>query len=231
MEDRPLLGIPVLRPEEPLERLVRSVDGEARLLIVDNSEGAIDFDYLPDDAWVTQPYANLGVAASWNEIMRSALLTDPYVLIANADTELSPGDIRYLVEEMEKGNPRWVGIAGDWRLMGLTAECVEQVGWYDPSFHPIYLEDCDYEHRCNVAGVPHYNHFRTGSMHGSGLSWKGSALEAENTRTYPQNAAHYKRKWGGGWRGGETFDTPFDSGTPDKCGPDLSRLREQSWRL
>jgi GT2 family glycosyltransferase len=231
---RPLLGVPVLRESEPVMSLIESVRDEARVLVIDNSEGNIDWSQrdLPDDAWLVQPYRNLGCAGSWNEIARSALLTDPYVLVANADTVLAPGAIRYVSEECEKGGPRWVGIDGDWRLFGLTAEAVETVGWFDADrFYPIYNEDCDYEHRCRVAGVPFYHHHRTGSTHGSGLSWKGSDQRAsENSRTHRANNEMYVRKWGGPVRGGEAFATPFDQGQPDLCGPLLSRLRSQTWR-
>lgn len=214
--------------------LIKSVGDEARILVVDNSEGAIDWDQrdLPEDAWLLQPLRNLGCAGSWNEIARSALLTDPYVLVANADTVLAPGAIRYLQEEMERGGPRWVGVDGDWRLFALNTLCVEAVGWFDTRFYPIYNEDCDYEHRCRVAGVPFYHHHRTGSTHGSGLSWKGSDARAQqNARTHATNNQLYSQKWGGSVRGGETFTTPFDSGQPDLCGPRLSHLRQQRWTL
>lgn len=234
MVARPLLGVPVLRPTEPLRALVDSVGDEARLLVIDNSEGAIeDWDWLPDDAWLVQPFRNLGCAGSWNEIIRSALVTDDWCLVANADTIVAPGAIRYVSEEMAKPGPRWVGIDGDWRLFGINAQCIQTVGWFDASFYPIYNEDCDYEYRCQLEGVPWYHHHRTGSSHGSGQSWKNEANGAEqNTRTHQRNNQLYVSKWGGRQRGGEKYRTPYqnDVGPPD-CGPDLSVLRANRWEV
>ena len=232
VDGRPLLGVPVLRPEEPLQALVDSVRENVRLLIVDNSEGAIDWDTydLPADAWVTQPYSNLGCAGAWNAIIRQSP-SEPYWLIANADAVATPGTFDYLQEQMAEPSPKWVGVDGDWRVMGLNAEWVETVGWFDEAFHPIYLEDCDMEYRGTVVGAAWYNDIKTGATHGDGQSWKGSDLEQANRRTYPANADYYQEKWGGGWRGGEKFSTPFDRGTPDRCGPVLSRLRMQAWQL
>jgi GT2 family glycosyltransferase len=238
--DKPLLGIPIVRPWEPVRELVESIGNDARVLIVDNSQGGIDWEQmgLPDDAWVTQPYSRLGCGESWNFIMRQALITDPYVLVANADTRLAPGAIEYVVSEMERGGPRWVGIDGDWRLFGITDEWVERVGWFDPNIHPIYMEDCDMEYRGRLAGAEWYNDHRTGSTHGDGLSWKGSNQDEragsltdranQNARTHEGNRRYYQIKWGGRYRGSERYATPFESGKADLCGPTLSILRSQS---
>ena len=237
--DKPLLGVPVLRDTEPIGRLFDGLGDSVRWLIIDNSEGGIEWQtddkfslhYLPEGAWLVQPYNNLGCAGAWNSIIRQAP-TEPYWLIANADAEVGPKHLEYIVSEMSKGGPRWVGVHGDWRLMGLTAEWVETVGWFDERFHPIYLEDTDMEYRGTLAGAEWYNDHHTGqSEHQGGASWKGTDLERQNTRTYRSNANEYQRKWGGGWRGGEVFTTPFDSGQADLCGPPLSRLRGNAWEL
>ena len=230
-EARPLLIIPVLGVREPLVNLLESVQGQARVLVIDNSAGAINWDDRPEQRalidHLTQPYTNLGCGASWNAGIRQSV-DEPYWLVANADTVLAPGAIRYVVEELEKGGPRWVGIDGDWRLMGLSPDFIEQVGWFDESFHPIYAEDCDMEYRATLAGVPWYHHQPTGSTHAGGASWKTEKLPGHEKGQ--ANRAYYVEKWGGMVRGGERYSTPFNSGQPDKCGPSIQRLRAQQWK-
>lgn len=223
------LGVPVLNRPDLLEACLRSIDIPVRLVIIDNG-GVTDEIQLPDDAWVVQPPSNLGVAASWNFIIRTAP-ADPYWLIANADVEFGPGDLARLCAEMEKGGPRWVGINNDWRLMGLTSETVEQVGFFDENLHPIYFEDCDYEYRCALAGVPWY------SIDGATTHVGSAAIKSEeryaraNARTYEANRRYYLAKWGGPHRGGERFRLPFNDagGHVRDWALDLKRLRDNAW--
>lgn len=228
---RPVLGIPVLRPREVhyLRRLVGAVHEQVRLVVIDNSAGAIDWDWLPDDVWLTQPMGNLGVAASWNLVIR-ATPDEPYWLIANADTELGPGDLEHVMSECAKGGARWVGIGGDWRLFGITADCIDRVGWFDENFHPIYCEDADYERRCALAGVPWDNSHPAQGKHHGGHSWRGTESTYDNERTYPQQVAYFCAKWGvPNVRATGGFSTPFGRDVADWAPPSLSRLRSLGW--
>ena len=186
------------------------------------------------DMQIVRPAANLGVAASWNSVIRSDP-TAPYWLIANVDAHLHGDDIAYVIDECNKGGARWVGICNDWRLFGITAEAVERAGFFDENYHPIYLEDCDYEYRCKLAGVDAYNDVRVSrspgeanasrSTHIGGTSWRGiRKLDRRPVNEY------YFEKWGGGWRGGETYTTPFNEGGSVRDWTlRLSQLRAGLW--
>lgn len=221
-----IVGVPVINRPELLVRFLRSIDVPATVVVIDNSDGPeIAEACEPFDVTLVMPPANLGVAASWNLIIRS-FPAEPYWVIANADTELGPGDVWRLAAEMT--GARWVGMNGDWRVFGLTAAAVDRVGLFDENFHPIYCEDADYEYRCDLAGVERY--FIDGLATHEGSAAIRSGYGPDNARTYPANVAHYEAKWGGHLRGGERFTSPFDrGGHVGDWRLDLGRLRELTW--
>lgn len=221
-----VLVIPFLTGQDALRRCIDSIAPGIDVLVIDNSDGGVvDIDLR---GWFLSMPHNLGVAASWNLGIKS-YPHEPYWLFANHDTVLAPGDLDRLIAEMEKGGPRWVGMNGDWRVMGLTREAVETVGFFDENYHPIYCEDVDYERRCTLAGVPWY-FIEGGATHVGSASIRDPRYAKANQRTYPANVAYHVAKWGGPPRGGERFTTPFDSGASVREWTlDLSRLRDLSW--
>jgi GT2 family glycosyltransferase len=224
-----ILGIPILNRPDLFAACIDSIDIPVQLVVIDNSPEGFAPEYVPESAWVVQPPSNLGVAASWNLVIATAP-KDPYWLIANADTRFGPGDLARLCAEMEQGGPRWVGMNGDWRVFGITAECVERVGWFDPNFAPIYCEDADYEYRCSLAGVPWY-FLNGGAEHVGSVSYRSDERNARhNARTYPENLRYYQEKWGGSPRGGEAFTSPWNlGGHVGDWRLRLERLRANAW--
>lgn len=226
-----IIGVPVINRPDLLARFLDSIDERWPVVVIDNSDGdeiAAVCERYPGDLRLVCPPANLGVAASWNLVIRS-FPDEPWWCIANADTQLAPDDLAHLADEMAQGGPRWVGMNGDWRVFGLSSEAVDTVGLFDENFHPIYCEDADYEYRCTLAGVPWY--FIDGGATHEGSAAIRSGYGAENARTYPANRTYYEAKWGGPLRGGETFASPFDRGGSVRDWTlDLWRLRELRWR-
>lgn len=215
----PVLTIPFLTGEADLARCISSIDTDVRLVVIDNSdEGLTD----PDLAgWVIELPHNIGYPAGVNLAIK-CYPHEPYWLIANHDVVFAPGDLDRLIAEMQKPGPRWVGMNGDWRVFGINAECIDTVGWFDERYVPCYGEDVDYERRCTLAGVPWY-FIDGGATHAGSASIREPRYGARNAVTWPANLAYHVAKWGGGFRGGETFTTPFD-GHPPVAG--VSRLRE-----
>jgi GT2 family glycosyltransferase len=229
----PLLAIPVINRPDLLTRCLASIDTVPdRVLVIDNSPDGLDFTVpaqLEPVLYIEAPASNLGVAGSWNHAIKTHPQA-PWWGIANADTEFAPGDLDALASEMERGGPRWVGVNGDWRVFGLSFEAVQMAGLFDENHHPIYLEDCDYERRCDLVGVPRY-FIDGGSTHVGSAAYRSDERYARaNARTYPENVAYYRAKWGGGPRGGERFATPFDSGSSVAAWSlDINRLRDLAW--
>lgn len=225
-----MIGVPVINRPDLLRRFLDSIDEPWPVLVIDNSTGdeIADVCAIRPVTHVRMP-SNLGVAASWNLIIRS-YPNEPWWCIANADTQLGTGDLARLTAEMAKPGPRWVGMNGDWRVMGLNRDCLDVVGWFDENYVPCYAEDADYEYRCRLTGVPWY-HIAGGAKHeGSAAIRSDPRLAAGNAKSYPANLGYYAAKWGGSLRGGETFTTPFNlGGSVRDWTLDPWRLRELAW--
>lgn len=222
-----VIGVPCINRPDLLGEFLRSIDTDWPVLVIDNSTGTeVSAVAWEMDRDVVLMPSNLGVAASWNFLIRTHP-AEAWWCIANADTVLGPGDLERLAEEMAKPGPRWVGVNGDWRVFGINAECVQQVGWFDENFVPIYCEDADYERRCELAGVEVY-HIPGGARH-FGSASISSGFEQANTRTYPANVAYYREKWGGPVRQ-PVYTSPFNRGGPvSEWSLSLARLRVLAW--
>ena len=227
---RPVLAIPFLGNADALEPCLASIDADVRLLIVDNSPDGASWDVVPDDAHVIDMPGNIGYPMSVNLVIWS-LPHEPYWLFANHDVVFAPGDLQRLIGATESGDWGWVGVR-DWRVFGLTAEAVSRVGLWDENFHPVYVEDCDYEYRCTLAGV-RWGFIEGETSHVGSAVLKGShQAQRDNARTYPANVAYFCEKWGvPSVRGAHGYDTPFDRGgsIADGTEPSLPRLRKQAW--
>jgi GT2 family glycosyltransferase len=216
----PVLGVPVLNRGDLAERMLESVD-------VDTAETLVILNGDPDDTramlrgrLVTyiDPGFNLGVAASWNFIIR-ARPAAPWWLIVNADIEFGPGDLAHLCSVMEDPGPR-VACLFEFGAFAINQAAVDTVGWFDENFHPIYFEDNDYRRRCKLAGVPvkqllsHTRHDNSSTI--------ASGFARHNERTFPRNLDYYVAKWGGP-PNHETIDAPQ---TPVL---DRRRLVDNAW--
>jgi len=223
---RPVLAIPFLTGTAELTECIASIDTDVRLLVINNSD--TDLRDL-EGRWerVIDMPNNIGYSASVNLAIK-AYPQEAHWLIANHDVVFAPGDLDRLAEEMTKVGPRWVGI-NDWRVFGINSDCIERVGFWDENFHPAYCEDADYEYRCTLAGVRWY-HLEGGTTHVGSASIREPRYRDGNARSYPANRDYFRRKWGGGLRGGETYTTPFgEGGSVAAWTLDPRRLREQAW--
>lgn len=220
-----VLGIPVISRPDLLRACLESIDLEVQLVVIDNS-GTGEFGDIAAEygALVVEPATNLGVAASWNHIIRS-FPDEPYWLIANADTVLGAGDLQRLCDE--PGG--WVGVNDDWRAFRIEAGTIHVVGFFDENYHPIYCEDADYERRCDLAGID-WHFISGGSTHAGSATIQEPRYRDANARTYPSNVAYYETKWGVGVRMPGGYLSPFDrGGHVGDWRLDLSRLRANSW--
>ena len=220
----PVLAVPVLNRPDLLEAMLASIDVRVdRLIVIDNSPGGI----IPSRGDVIRTGANLGVAASWNLAIKAAPRA-PWWAIVNSDLEFAPGDLGRLAAHMDVST----GIATlvEFAAFGISAQAVERVGWFDENFVPAYCEDTDYRRRCALAGVP-IEELAAAALHHTSSTYRSdSHLAQENARTYPENVAYYRRKWGG-WIGDEHYATPFDhGGSVADWSLDFRRLRQLGWR-
>ena len=216
----PVLGVPVLNRGDLAERMLGSVGlAVAETLVVLNGNVDETRNHLKGyPVTFIEPGFNLGVAASWNFIIR-ARAAAPWWLIVNADIEFGAGDLERLADAMDKPGPRVVCLY-EFGAFGLNAETVDTVGWFDENFHPIYFEDNDYRRRCHLAGVPVLN-LISRTRHDNSATI-GSGYASHNAVTFPRNADYYAAKWGGP-PGQETRTT-----TPH-VGLNRGRLVDNAW--
>lgn len=216
----PVLGVPVLNRGDLAKRMLDSVDVPvADTLVILNGNADETRAHLAGQlVTYVEPGCNLGVAASWNFIVR-ARPAAPWWLIVNADIEFGAGDLARMVQAMAEPGPR-VACLYEFGAFGINAAAVDTVGWFDENFYPIYFEDNDYRRRCHLAGVPLLN-LISRTRHDNSATI-GSGYASHNAVTFPRNADYYAAKWGGP-PGQETRTT-----TP-QVGLDRRRLVDNAW--
>jgi GT2 family glycosyltransferase len=215
---RVFVGIPILNRADLLERCLDHIDHPAQLLVVDNNSVDRRFDArlrrLARERGfelARQP-RNLGVAASWNLIVRTGIARGfDLVFIGSNDTFLHPGSLAAVLE-LEKPDDEVVWHLASWNFFAIHRRAIDRVGWFDENFYPAYKEDQDYAYRCSLAGVKRIQAYFTGAgaEHlGSQTIHSDAHYFACNRHTHLRlNMAYYRRKWGGN-RGCERYVTPF----------------------
>lgn len=173
LESLPLLGIPILNRVDLLLRLLDSLDCPVETLaVVDNSMGwqpggdaavhsvqaALQLleqggHPLIQHIRIARPFTNLGVAASWNLIL-SSFPQAACALLANNDICFSPGVLNQALRRLDARRAQILPLLPPPQAFScflITARCWDQLGLFDPNFHPAYCEDLDYRDRLQRA--------------------------------------------------------------------------------
>jgi GT2 family glycosyltransferase len=221
----PVLGVPILSSPNLLYEMIESINVPVgRLYVVDNGN-VVDPSRINGDVYV--PGRNLGVAASWNNIITSNP-DAPWLAIMNFDLVFAPGDLPRLVDHMEtKGGVALLGVG--FAAFALDRGAIENVGLFDENFYPAYFEDNDYDYRCRLASVPIVALPAAMTHKISSTLNSNPAYRDANARTFPQNGDYFRRKWGG-TPYQEVYTTPFNEGGDIRSWQlDEKRLAAQSW--
>jgi GT2 family glycosyltransferase len=224
----PVLGVPILVKPDLLYRMLNSIDVEVGQIVVIDNGNVVYEPHLKRGEHLVRMPGNLGVAASWNFVIKSTPRA-PWWALVGFDIVFAPGDLARLATHMETVGG--VALLGTFSAFGIDRAAVERVGWFDENFIPAYYEDNDFDYRCRLAGVP-LTGLPAGLSHTiSSTISAGHVYVAENGRTFSANAAYYERKWGGHPRS-ERYTTPFDEGGDHRVWSlDIARLAELSWHL
>jgi GT2 family glycosyltransferase len=236
----PVLGVPILSRPELLYAHLNSVDHDVRqTVIIDNGDVVsslemhhrfVDFPYL-DAIRIVSPGHNIGVAASWNFIIKTNP-NAPWWFITSFDVAFGKGNLETMVGLMEDPSPKVVRVLG-FAAFGVNVAAVEAVGFFDENIHPAYNEDADYEWRCKLTGVPLISVHVEGLTHiGSATIHGNPAYERANVRTHGENNTYYRAKWGGVPFTSERYTTPFGLGGHTRESPvSIRRLARLAWPL
>lgn len=229
----PVLGVPAMQPLGLLADMLSTIDEPiGRLVIIDNTaEGEVASLDGPGDHVVLSPHQNLGVAASWNLIIKSTPRA-PWWALVNFDLRFAPGDLGRLAAFMDEAvgtEKEGVAQLASFAAFGLHPSAIDRAGWFDENFVPAYCEDNDFVWRCQLTGVP-IEVLEAGYEHlGSAVIRSSHHYNNQNNRTYPLNTAYYHQKWGG-QMGNEVYTTPFNlGGDPAAWKLDRKRVTEMAW--
>lgn len=255
MDRVPVFGFPILNKPELMRKMLESFDYDVeKLFIVDNGGIVRAPDvahFRANNIHIADPGFNMGVAGSWNFIMR-ANINAPWWLIGCNDMSISPGSVARLVEDMEAhtGKPHMskivMGNEASWGnhfgLFALNPEAIDMVGWFDENIYPIYFEDNDYMERTKRAEKHGFTTTLVPSdtRHEGNASWKGDSNNSiGNQRTWGINGPYYDSKWSSA---DYEYEYPFDIGEEaglvrDMDGlryfpqPTVERIRRQDWHV
>lgn len=162
----PLLGVPILNRIDLLLRLLDSLDVPvATLAIVDNSpattaggpsvlhQGLQELQRhghpLIEAVEIARPFGNLGVAASWNQIL-TAFPDAPVALLSNNDVCFAPGVLAAALERIDTRQPQFLSLLPgpqEFSAFLITALTWNRIGLFEEHFYPAYHEDLDYRDR------------------------------------------------------------------------------------
>lgn len=216
--ERVFIGIPILNRVDLLERCLDHVDHPAELLVVNNNSihqgfnGRLRRQAKARGFEVSDQPRNLGVAASWNLILKTGMERGyELIFIGSNDTFLYPGSLA-AVAALDKQEDEVVWHLQSWNFFAIHRRAVERVGWFDENFYPAYKEDQDYTYRCELAGVKRIQTYFTGAGAdhlGSQTIYSDPHYFARNQHTHIDvNLDYYRDKWGGD-SGSERYTTPF----------------------
>ena len=226
----PVLGMPVLDDEVYASQLVESLDFPVKevFVIVNNPhrekevisaiEDAAKKNSNVGKATFCLPKCNLGVAASWNLIIKARCLS-PFWFICNADIRFASGDLIALVNEINEtglGSPCIFSLFA-FGAFAINRQCVKHVGWFDEDFHPAYCEDVDYQIRMNYFGHL-FKIIPSNTMH-HGSKSQGSPRRPDGL----VNMDYLKSKWSGNVDNA-TECSPAMMYSLHPCGPSIERL-------
>jgi GT2 family glycosyltransferase len=217
---RIFIGIPVLNRLDLLRKCIAAIDYPAEVLVVSNN--AVDQGFIQEvDHMATElgfavlhQRRNLGVAASWNLILRTAFNQGyDWAFIGSNDTIVHPGSLKAAVDFQKDKNSR-VWHLSAWNLFLVNRRAIDDIGWFDENFYPAYKEDQDYSYRCRLAGRDRVNVPCVSADHiGSATIRSDARYARRNRRTHALNLSHYVTKWGGDATK-ERFTRPYDR--PDR---------------
>jgi len=224
----PVLGTLILNRGDLLLRLFRSIDYPYdKFVIINNGKdkgviAACEEIQKKDPSKVVVIHSpkNTGVAAGWNLLIKD--FPAPWTFICGNDVEFPAGVLEKMVTAIWEGHEKYGKFFADQghNAFAITKLAIDTVGYFDENFYPAYLEDCDYQTRLRLAGIPyldipgiHVVHGEpkelTGHEPGSSTIYSDPRYRIANGITHHNGFQYYIKKWGG-VNEQEKFTHPFN---------------------
>lgn len=202
----PVMVVPILARPDLLDQMLNTVDHPVDTLIVIDNGGVLPGDFAhrewADNGYLIRSPSNLGVATSWNLGIKMTPHV-PWWLIVNFDVEWPAGSLARFDTEDAARVVRLNSSQQPWCAFSIGEDVVRTVGLFDEMFHPAYLEDTDYQRRCEAAGAPVLRADIPVTHHNSSTLSAGYRLD--NEATYLSNINYHRSKLArnelseGGW--------------------------------
>lgn len=138
---------------------------------------------------------NLGVAKSWNLLLKEIYQEHEHAMILNDDIYLGANEsnIEYLIDKYS--TQKLLTNPLDWCVFIMPKSTYAMNGEFDEQFYPAYCEDNDYVYRLKLKG---YSVFKTPALLPQ-VHRESMTLEMDYTlaTAYHENKERYVEKWGG----------------------------------
>lgn len=150
----PLIGVPTLTRHDLCDRMLASIDYPVQdLIVVDNKPDSwepIKPELVERIHHIRLPQ-NLGVAGSWNLIVKCSPFAPSWVIV-NDDIVFQPGALEMMAGSLRSDALQFFAVSPKWAAFAIGEDVVKQVGLFSELFHPAYFEDNDMERRVMAQG-------------------------------------------------------------------------------
>lgn len=204
-----LIGIPTINRADLLNGALAKYHEcypNTDILVVDNGQQNIDTNN--PRLRVFSQTSNLGVAASWNLIARTAFNEGyTHTLILNDDIELVRHEQELYADIQKHPDNVFLVQLGTWCSFVVPKKVYEEVGPFDEQFFPAYFEDNDYAMRikCNPNVGIDWEQGLCPTLYRNSMT-----IQRDNrlNQNFMNNQKKYVAKWGG-LPNQETYTTPY----------------------
>lgn len=150
----PLIGVPTLTRHDLCDRMLASIDYPVQdLIVVDNKPDSwepIKPELVERIHHIRLPQ-NLGVAGSWNLIVKCSPFAPSWVIV-NDDIVFQPGALETMAGSLRSDALQFFAVSPKWAAFAIGEDVVKKVGLFSELFHPAYFEDNDMERRVMAQG-------------------------------------------------------------------------------
>lgn len=202
------VGFPVLNRYDlaPLviESAMRGTIKPDKFLIVDNG-GNLDINTLNPmgaEVQVYKPPQNLGVAASWNYLIKNS---SEHRIIVNDDIQFCPDTIEKMIGKLNDGfqfvwTCRPFGVLNGFSCYSVKDSVIDKIGYFDEALSPgyAYFEDNDFHYRMWLAGIIEEDSGAE-AIHKTSSTMKMFTFtqRMEHDAKFDRARTNYITKWGG----------------------------------
>lgn len=212
----PVLGVPTLTRHDLCDRMLSSIDYPIQdVIVIDNRPdewSPVKPDSVERLHHVQMP-SNLGVAGSWNLIIKSSPWAESWVIV-NDDVMFEPGSLAQMDYARESDALAFFDVTPRWAAFCIGEGVVQSAGLFTELFHPAYFEDTDYERRVDELDVRRFQ--VSAPVRHDNSSTLASGFDIQNHRTFKANSELFNAReagnimTGGEWDLGVRRDLSWD---------------------